>query len=71
MIPKILILGGSRDQYATLITVKNLNFISIVVDHNKDCYCKTDCDIFLNISTRDPENIIKTYSTAGGIKKEY
>jgi predicted ATP-grasp superfamily ATP-dependent carboligase len=59
MIPKILILGGSRDQYATLITVKNLNFISIVVDHNKDCYCKTDCDIFLNISTRDPENIIK------------
>ena len=59
MIPKILILGGSRDQYATLITVKKLNFLSIVVDLNNDCYCKTECDIFINISTRDTENIIK------------
>lgn len=56
---KILILGGSRDQYATLKAVNALNLISIIVDSNIDCYCKNKCDYFLNISTRNPDLVIK------------
>jgi biotin carboxylase len=56
---KILILGGSRDQYATLKAVNGLNLTSIIVDSNINCYCKDKCDYFLHISTRNPELIIK------------
>ena len=54
----ILILGGSYDQYASVKTVNELSYNSIVIDKNNNCFCKKFSNIFINVSTRDAKVII-------------
>ena len=58
-INSVLFFGGSNTQSSAILQLKSLNYNIILVDKNKNCFCKKYCDYFINYSHSDYEKIKK------------
>jgi biotin carboxylase len=68
MMEAILILGGGADQLPAVHAVNRLGLISVVADINPSCLASSYADYFINVSSKDVDNIIQALSKIEGIK---
>ncbi len=59
----LLVIGGGILQLKTFEVCEKLGLKTILVDGDKNCYCASHADFFVECSTKEPELIVK------GIKK--
>ena len=53
----IIFFGGSNTQSSAVKQLKSLNYKIILIDKNKNCFCKKYCDYFINISHSESKKI--------------
>ena len=58
-INSVLFFGGSNTQSSAMNQLKGLNYNIILIDRNKNCFCKKYCDHFINISHSEHKKIKK------------
>ena len=49
----IWILGGGKMQYYNLIEARNLGYKTLITDANKNCFCKSNADLFYKVDIFD------------------
>ena len=53
----LIVIGGGMLQYATFVETANLGIATLLIDGSEECYCRTLCNHFIRVSTKEPFKI--------------